>query len=303
MKVFQILFAATALVACAESALAQEEQTRAAPACWATLPVVDTVRVLFEVHAEEHRIWRGTNLAGLSTDYLTSVAAAIAAHMRVPAQMESRAFSVHLRKRSAPDLAARVASAAATYSPLPAGRVTSIQLYGVGASPAMERALAQAIIAADSAGGIPPLPPGAYPADLTLEISVGSRARAENSEDTLHLAPVHAGASRPVAVGYAHVERYRLDQPVAAMTSTQAVPCPPAARALSADGTVTMEFIVDETGKVDVDRAVLRSADHTDFAHAVAQALPRMRFRPARSGACRLPTVVRQSFVFRIRRP
>lgn len=298
----RLLLAAGAIALCPQTSFAQG-QAPATPSCWATLPVVDTVRVLFEVHAEEHRIWRNTNLVGLSTDYLTSVAEAIAAHMRAPAQVESRAFSVHVQKGRAPDLAERVTSAAATYSPLPAGRVTSIQPYGVGASPAMERALAQAIVDADSAGDIPQLPQGTYPADLTLEISVGARPQAENRVDTLHLVPVHAGASRPVAVGHAHVERYRLDQPVAARASTQNVPYHPAARALSADGTVTMEFIVDEAGKVDVDRAILRSADHTDFAYAVAQALPRMRFRPARSGSCRLPTVVRQSFVFRIRRP
>lgn len=302
MKLFQALFAATALVACAESSLAQKEQTRAAPACWATLPVVDTVRMLFEVHAEEHRIWRNTNLASLSTDYLTSVATAIAAHLRVPAQIESRAFSVHVQKGSAPDFAERVTSAAATYSPLPGAQFASIQLYGVGASPAMEQALAQAIVDADSAGGIPPLPPGPYPEDLLLEISVGARAQAENSVDTLHRVPVHAGASRPVAVGHAHLERYRLDRCVVPMTSTQRVPYPRGARQLNADGTVTMEFIVDEAGKVEVDRAILRSADHTDFAHAVAKALPQMRFRPARSGACLLPVVVRQSFVFRISR-
>lgn len=300
MKLAQVFVVTALLVTPPESSFAQGERP-STPACWATLPVADTVRVLFEVHAEEHRIWRTTNLAGLSTDYLTSVAAAIAAHMRLPAQIESRAFSIHARNGSVPDVAARVTNAAATYSPLPSGRVTSVQLYGVGASPALERALAQAIIDADSAGGLPPLPPGAHPSDLTLEISIGSRQQSGKSVDTLHLAPVHAGASRPVAVGYAHVERYRLDQIVVAKASTQEVPYPPAARQYRADGGVTLEFIVDETGRIDVDRAILLSADHADFAYAVAQALPRMRFQPTSSGTCALPTVVRQSFVFRIR--
>ncbi|CAN5604421.1 hypothetical protein BH23GEM1_BH23GEM1_05940 [soil metagenome] len=301
MKILQFLVAAAALVSLVESTSAQE-QSRATLACWETLAPVDTVREVFEVHVEEHRIWRDTNLAGLSTDYLTSVAAAIAAHMRVPAQMESPAFSVDMHEGAEPDFAKRVTSAAATYSPLPGDRFASIQLYGVGANQAMERALAQAISDAHSAGEIPPLPAGAYPPDLLLEIAVGSRRQDEDSPDTLDRLPAHAGASRPIAVGHAFVERYRLDQAVVPRTSTQRVPYPAAARQLRADGTVTMEFIVDEAGKVVVDRAILRSADRADFARAVAKALPQMRFRPAQVGACRLPTVVRQSFVFGVRR-
>lgn len=297
MKVYQVLFAATALVACAESSLAQGEQAPVTPACWATLPVFDTVRTLFEVHAEQHRIWRRTNPAGLSTDYLTSVAAAIARHVRLPAQFDARAFTVWMRKDPLPDLTARVLRAVATYKPLPGGPIGNVQLYGVGSSPAMERALAQAIIEADSAGSIPPLPPGSYPKELTLEITIGSRVQRENDADTLRLRPAHAGASRPVAVGHAYLERYRLAQGVEPLKHTQRVPWPSGEQ--GAGDMVTMEFIVDERGRAVVESAILVSADHASYASAVAKALPRMRFAPARSGSCPLRVEVRQTFVFR----
>jgi TonB family protein len=164
----------------------------------------------------------------------------------------------------------------------------------------MERALSQAIISADSAGSIPPLPPGRYSRDLTLEISIGMRAQPENSPDIFHQLLAHGGASRPVAVGHAYVERYRVDQGVAPWAGTQRVPYPEEARRTRAGDTVILEFMVDEAGRADADRAILRSATYPEFVDAVGKALPRMRFTPAKSGTCRLATVVRQSFVFRI---
>jgi TonB family protein len=301
MRFSRFLLAAAATTLCPDLSTAQAEG-RSEPQCWASLPVVDTIRQVFEVHAEEHRLWRSASLAGLSTDYLTSVAAGIASHVRLPETIDARAFTVWIRKAPSPSLAARVMSAAVTYKPLPGGPIANVQLYGVGSSPAMERALAQAVISADSAGSIPPLPPGSYAKDLTLEISIGMRAQPENSADTLHLLPAHVGASRPVAVGHAQVERYRLDHGVAPAGGTQGVAYPAAARRVSAGDTVTLEFLVDETGKPDAGSAVLRSANYPEFVAAVANALPRMRFTPARSGACRLAVVVRQSFVFNVGR-
>jgi TonB family protein len=302
MKVTRLLLAAAAIALYPELSSAQEERHPSEPECWASLPVVDTIRQVFEVHAEEHRLWRSTNLAGLSTDYLTSVAAGIAPHVRLPAHIDARAFTVWIRKDPLPSLAARIMSAAVTYRPLPGGPIGNVHLYGVGSSPAMERALAQAIISADSAGSIPPLPPGSYSKDLTLEISIGMRAQPAESTDTLRRMPVHVGASRPVAAGHAYVERYRVDHGVAPRAGTQRVPYPAAARRVRAGDSVTMEFLVDEAGRAHADKAVLRSATYPEFVDAVAKALPRMRFRPARSGACGLAVVVRQSFVFSIPR-
>lgn len=297
MALAKVLVVTALLVTRPESSFAQAE-VPATPACWASLPVVDTVRVLFEVHTEEHKIWQGTNLAGLSTDYLTSVATAIAKHVRIPAQTDSRAFGVTRRKDSSPNLVgARLRHAVVTYRPLPDGRIASVRLYGVGVSPAMERALSQAVIEADGAGAIPPLPPGQYPPNMAIEVTLAPRQTATSS-DTMHLVPAHAGASRPVAVASADVELYRLDSAVEPIRATQRVRYPEAARRANARDVVTMEFLVDATGRVEMNSAILRSANHVEFVDAVAKALPQMRFKPAKSGACLLPVVVRQSFAF-----
>jgi hypothetical protein len=284
------------MILCPPPSSAQEPRPTA-PACWENLAAADTVRVLFEVHAKEHRIWRNTHPAGLSTDYLTSLTEAVAAHMQVPARVDSRVFGVHVGKDSS-KLAMRATSATVTFKPQPDGRATAVHLYGVGASPAWERALAQAVLDADSAGRMPPLPPGSYSRDLTLEISADSRVLMETEMDTLASAPVHPGASRRVPIGFAYVERYRLDQLPQPIDRTRRLSFPGAGRAGISDS-VAMEFTVDETGRVEMDRAILLSATYVDFVQAVANGLAGMRFEPARAGSCRLRSVVRQSFVFR----
>ncbi len=70
-----------------------------------------------------------------------------------------------------------------------------------------------------------------------------------------------------------------------------------AARAAVGDS-VLMEFVVDEQGNVDMERPTLISAEYSEFAVAVRDALPRMRFEPARSGTCLLRSTVQQAFVF-----
>lgn len=297
MQLTRVLVAA-ALALWPRLSLAQEQRP-ATPACWESLPVADTVRVLFEVHAEEHRIWRNTHPADLSADYLTSLATAIAAHMRVPARVDSRVFGVNVGKDSS-KLAIRATHAAVTFKPQPDGRATSVHLYGVGASPAWERALAQAVIDADSAGKLPPLPPGNYSKDFTVEVSAGARVQMEHEVDTPASVPPHPGAGTRVPIGFAYVERYRLDEIAQPIARTQRVMFPAAGRRPGISDSVAMEFIVDETGRVEMDRATLLTAHYTDFVNGVANALPRMRFDPARVGDCKLRSVVRQSFVFRV---
>jgi hypothetical protein len=228
---------------------------------------------------------------------LTSLATAIAAHMRVPARVDSRIFGVHVARDSS-KVAIRATNAAVTFKPQPDGRATSVHLYGVGASPAWERALAQAVADADGAGELPPLPPGRYSPEFTLQISVAGRVQMENEVDTLASAPPHAGTSRRVPIGFAYVERYRLDQLPQPIDRTRRLSFPGGGRAGISDS-VAMEFTVDETGKVEIDRAILLSATYVDFVRAVADGIAKMRFEPARAGTCKLPFVVRQSFVFR----
>ena len=296
---FSVPFVAAAI--CLSPALSfAQDGTPSEPHCWASLPVVDTVRQVFEVHAREYRIWRNAPRADLPPAYLTHVATAIAKYTRLPSVVDSRAFAVRVHKDSSPNLAFRSTSAAVTFKLRPDGRVDGLHLHGIGASPGLETALAYAVIRADSAADIPPLPPGRYPRDLTLEISIEARPDSVIAPDSTSGGALPASASRPVAVGLTRVARYRLDEPARPIGRTQRVLYPRLGRQALASDSVALEFIVGEDGKAEVDRAVLVSAEYVEFATAVVEALPRMRFEPARVGDCRLRSIVRQSFVFRI---
>lgn len=216
MKRCPLLIAAW-LLAATQPLFAQQQQSVGPLNCWDSLSPADTIRLAFAIHAEEHRIWRTSNPADLSIDYLTSVAEAIAARISVPPRVESRAFTLHQGVDSTVEFAVREISASVTFKPGPDGRIGSVHLYGVGASPAWEQALAQAVIDADAAGD-----------------------------------------------------------------------------------SVALQFIIDESGKVETDRVSLVTARYADFVTAIANTLPKMRFQPARIGACRVRSVVSQTFVFRM---
>lgn len=68
------------------------------------------------------------------------------------------------------------------------------------------------------------------------------------------------------------------------------------------EGGATFRFVVDSTGFVDMSTVRVLSATHKQFAQAVVDAMPRMKFRPARVGNLAVRLLVEQSFQFRIKR-
>lgn len=66
------------------------------------------------------------------------------------------------------------------------------------------------------------------------------------------------------------------------------------------DGFVAAQWIVDEEGYADTTSLVIVAATHPDFAKSVRDALPFMRFRPAKIGTTTVRQLVQQDFTFRI---
>jgi hypothetical protein len=66
------------------------------------------------------------------------------------------------------------------------------------------------------------------------------------------------------------------------------------------EGSVAAQWIVDEEGYADTSSLVIVQATHPDFAKSVRDALPYMRFRPAKIGANVVRQLVQQDFTFRI---
>lgn len=75
---------------------------------------------------------------------------------------------------------------------------------------------------------------------------------------------------------------------------------PPSMLALRQGGFVSAEWVVDERGFADTATLRIVESTHPDFAKAVRDALPFMRFRPARIGNQTVRQLVQQPFYFQV---
>jgi len=87
----------------------------------------------------------------------------------------------------------------------------------------------------------------------------------------------------------------------AAFDPTSAAPdYPPSMVLRRVEGTAVLRFVVDSTGLIDLTTVRVISATHQAFAQAVIDAMPRMKYRPARIGVRAVRLLVEQSFSFKI---
>lgn len=90
---------------------------------------------------------------------------------------------------------------------------------------------------------------------------------------------------------------------VAALDPTSAGPeYPPVLAQRSIEGSASFRFVVDSTGFIDMSTVRVMTSTHKLFARAVLDAMPRMKFRPARVGDHAVRLLVEQSFLFKIQR-
>jgi hypothetical protein len=75
---------------------------------------------------------------------------------------------------------------------------------------------------------------------------------------------------------------------------------PPKMLEAGIDGFVAAQWVVDEEGYADTTSLVIVQASHPDFEKSVRDALPFMRFRPAKIGMSAVRQLVQQDFTFRI---
>ncbi|MBM4192801.1 MAG: TonB family protein [Gemmatimonadetes bacterium] len=71
----------------------------------------------------------------------------------------------------------------------------------------------------------------------------------------------------------------------------------------SVEGYATMRFVVDSTGLIDLGTIKVLDSTHPAFTQAVRDAMPRMRFRPAKNGGNPVRQLAEQQFKFEIRKP
>ena len=93
-----------------------------------------------------------------------------------------------------------------------------------------------------------------------------------------------------------------VDSAAARDPSSAAPAYPPMMMAKGIEGSATMRFVIDSTGLIDLATVSLLEATHAEFVQAVREAMPRMRFRPAKMGLLAVRQLAEQMFRFEIRR-
>lgn len=77
---------------------------------------------------------------------------------------------------------------------------------------------------------------------------------------------------------------------------------PPLLMTKGVEGSTTMRFVVDSTGVIDMGTVLVLESSHPEFAKAVREAMPRMRFKAARVGQTAVRQLAEQLFRFELRR-
>ncbi|MDF1505104.1 energy transducer TonB, partial [Roseisolibacter sp. H3M3-2] len=95
---------------------------------------------------------------------------------------------------------------------------------------------------------------------------------------------------------------YQVEEPVRPVDGTRGPLYPPEARAARREGEVLVQFVVDTAGRVESSTIEILRADAPDFAAAVRETLPGMRFHPGRVGGRPVKQLVQQPFAFRLSR-
>ena len=125
---------------------------------------------------------------------------------------------------------------------------------------------------------------------MELDKTVGDRAK-----DTVSAPPV------PPSVGQDSVYSIlEVDVAVVRASNSAAPAYPLSMLKAHISGSVTAQYVVDTTGFADTSSLKVMSATHPDFVTSVREALPYMRFEPARIGAMKVRQLVEQQFSFKI---
>lgn len=92
----------------------------------------------------------------------------------------------------------------------------------------------------------------------------------------------------------------QVDNPAAYDSRSAAPAYPDSLRLAGVEGVVTVQFVVDTMGHIELPTFVLLESTHGRFTQSVREALPRMLFRPAELRGQKIKQLVQIPFIFRI---
>jgi len=110
------------------------------------------------------------------------------------------------------------------------------------------------------------------------------------------------GGKGPVPQGDQPYFDFQVEKPVVMAPGAQGPQYPDMLRTAGIEGTVLAQFVVDTTGRAEMNTFKVLKSDNAQFANAVKNALQRMRFLPAEVGGRKVKQLVQQPFQFSLNR-
>ncbi|WP_337169786.1 energy transducer TonB [Gemmatimonas aurantiaca] len=110
--------------------------------------------------------------------------------------------------------------------------------------------------------------------------------------------PGGTGEGPATSAGYFSADQ--VEKAVMLLPGSKAPVFPEILRSSGTQGTVLAQFVVDSTGRANLDSFSALRSDHPLFTAAVKAALTRMHFMPAEIGGRRVAQLVQQSFQFQL---
>jgi protein TonB len=143
------------------------------------------------------------------------------------------------------------------------------------------------------------IPDGLPPIDLSRPVT--DEANYTGKEGVL--GGVHDGVPGgvPRANADATYLSFEVEKMVAQMAGTGTPEYPEGLRNAGVDGSVSVSFVVDTTGRADMSTLKILKSTHALFTAAVKKALPAMRFFPAEAGGKKVRQLVLMPFEFKIK--
>ena len=128
---------------------------------------------------------------------------------------------------------------------------------------------------------------------MEMVVPEGKKADAEVAEKALEEQP-------PIQLGDSIMTELQVDSAVVRYENSAAPAYPESMLRRRIEGSVVVQYVVDTLGHADTLTFRVISATHADFARAVKNTLPFMRFRPAVMANRHVPQLVQQPFSFKI---
>jgi len=134
------------------------------------------------------------------------------------------------------------------------------------------------------------------PNDAPLKI-----AKKKGEVDELELGDPAAAPQRPslVSIDTVYTE-LQVDTAAARYDGSAAPPYPPSMLEKRKEGHVIIQYVIDSTGRADLESMMIMESTHDEFSNSVKSTLPFMRFRPAKMGPRKVRQLVQQLFSFKI---